>query len=201
MAGPAGSNSTLVLTLGIFLKLLGFFVVLVSYSTLEPLKSRQAQYSLQDRFGINLGLPLERGGLSKQSPMVVQQQGRSYDILRKELMTQMDFLSTENVATSDRLSLSLPMDIVLGLNGAPAKSPELADRLSAILKTQKPDHMQYQVTIIGQNGDPVAVLHALGEFVQKMVATDYPSKFLTIGYTTVRGKTPQVLIEVRAVAS
>lgn len=201
MAGPSGTNSTMVITLGIFLKLLGFFAVLVSYSDLEPIKSRQAEYSLQNRFGINMSLTRERDGLGPQSAIVVQQLGRSYDTISQNLMTQVDFLSSENVSVSDRLRISLPADVVLSLDDAPAKSADFATSFSNVLKTQKPPNYIYQVNIMGQNGIPPSMMRALGEFVQKMIAAGYPAKYLTISYEQTPDDKPAVLMEIQAVPS
>lgn len=182
MPALSASNSYLILTLGIFLKLLGFFVVMVSYADLEPIKMRQAEYSLQDRFGINLALPFERGGMGIQSPLITQQLGRSFDTIKQELSTQVDFLGTEDEAHSKKLVLNLNADTALPLNGAPAKSPNFAGQLVDVLKTQKPDHAMYQVRVTGINGQPQVMMRALGDFIQKMVAAGYPITYLTIGY-------------------
>ncbi len=200
MAGPSGSNATLVITLGLFLKLLGLFVVLFSYAELEPVKTRKVESSLQDRFGINLTTPMDRGGKVTQAPLIVQQLGNSYDSIEKELMTQMDFLSTEDIALSDRLVLSFPPNIALTLDNVPAKSPDFAASLTDILQSQKPQGFVYLVTITGQNGQAPVMMRALGDFVQKMVAAGYPANIMSIGYKTTDNDADQkLLIEIQAV--
>jgi hypothetical protein len=198
MAGS--SSSTMAITLGLFLKLLGLFVVLVSYAEMEPDKTRKVEYSLQDRFGINLTTPRDKNGLSKQAPMIVQQLGNSYDSIEKELTTQMDFLSTEDIALSDRLVLSFPATIALTMNGVPAKSPDFAASLTRILQAQKPANYHYTVTFTGENGDAQVVMRGLGDFVQKMVAAGYPAADMSIGYReTDRPSQQNLMIEIQAV--
>jgi hypothetical protein len=201
MTGSSGSNSALVITLGLFLKLLGLFVVLVSYADFEPLKTRKVEYSLQDRFGINLTSLKERHGTSVQAPMIVQQLGSSYDAIEKELTSQMDFLSTEDIALSDRLMLSFPARIALSIDNVPAKSPDFASSQTKILQTQKPANYHYIVTITGQNGNPQAMMRALGDFVQKMIAAGYAANDMSIGYAqTSNAVQENVVIEIQAVS-
>lgn len=201
MSSPSGSNATQLITLGIFLKILGFFVVLFSYTELEPIKNRQVESSLQSRFGINLTLAKDKGGLLSRAPMIVQQQGRAYDRIRQELLTQIDFISTEDITTSDRMRLVLPADIGLSLKNNMAKSPQLPEQLVQILKTQKADKFHYQllIKVIGRSQD-IDLMRALGEFAQKFVASGYSSDLITIGIMN-KDQAPELLIEIRSVPS
>jgi hypothetical protein len=135
--------------------------------------------------------------------MIVQQQGRAYDAIKQELMTQVDFLSTENSATSDILSLTVPAPLVLSLGNAMAKSPSFATQLVQVLQTQRPSSSKYYVTLRGMNGVPEEMMRSLGQFVQKMIASGYNSRLLAIAYDTTSTPdiSPKLVIEIRVVLS
>jgi hypothetical protein len=202
MPSPSGSNSTQLITLGIFLKILGFFVVLVSYAELEPIKTRQVENSLRSQFGMNLLLPIEKGGVLAQAPMIVQQSGRSYDVIREKLMTQIDFLSAEDVVLNDRLTMTLPAAIVLALDSRMPKSPQFAQQLADVLTTQKPELYSYTITLTGTGGAEQEMMRGLGDFAQKLIATGYPAQKITISYDNsdhMMTSLPQVMFAIQAV--
>lgn len=173
MAGQAATGSataTYNLMLGIFLKLLGIFVVLYSLAETDPLKARQAEQSLNQRFNIAVSLTKPQD----------EAKTRSYKAIEDELETKVDFLSSHYEADSDTLVLRLPADIVLSLNGKAAQSPGFAKFLSETLRKKNAQKFKLEIIVSGAQGDPL--MRGVSLFVQKMIAQDYPENLLTIGY-------------------
>src|SRR5690554_916369 len=98
MAGTGNRGNSQMITLGIFLKLLGFFVVMFTYAEFEPIKVKQAEYSLQQRFNITLPIPDLKSGDDSLNLYPVQALGRSFHTLDTELKTELDFLSSRRNA-------------------------------------------------------------------------------------------------------
>ncbi len=94
----SGSQLTYTLMFSLFLKMLGFFVVLYSFTEFQPNKLKAAEQSLQQQFNISLPLDtmLSKSGKNIVSPWALQSAGRSYDEIAEELKTQIDFLSVKN---------------------------------------------------------------------------------------------------------
>lgn len=187
MAGAGGGSSsgnsaTLNLILGVFLKLLGFFVVLYGFTEVDPLKARQAEMSIQERFNINVSLIPSIGGKSPSNTAIVQTRGRSYEGLEKELKAQVDFLSSEYVAHNNTMILRVPANVVLPLDGNREKSPDFAAILSKTLDEQHGDGSHFTLQIVASGADEDALVRGVSVFVEKMVAERYPAKLLAIGY-------------------
>ncbi len=177
-------NTTYLIMFSLFLKLLGFFVVLYSYAEFEPSKIQAVEQSLQQRFNITLHLPdlAAKSGKSQTTPWAIQNAGRSYIEIEKELKTQMDFLSTEIDSRRGILTLSVPADIVLDMESHPAKSPGFAASLIETLKRNQPEKAVYRMQIVAKGSERDLMMRSLGNFVQSIIANDYSPRYLTIGY-------------------
>jgi hypothetical protein len=187
------------ITLGIFLKILGFFIVLYSFSEAVPNKVAKAEQSLQHRFNINIKLPTIKSGMQATTLSAVQNIGRSYDEIESDLKTQIDLFSTERAAHSNELILKVPADQVLTLNGQIPKSPEFDKVLVKTLNKNKPQGAEYHVAIVGTDGKSDAMMRGLGDFAQTMVADNYPEPLVTIGYDYKKQDTAMVEFHIQAV--
>lgn len=186
MAGQATGQreTTYLIMFSLFLKLLGFFVVLYSYAEFDPNKVKAAEHSIQQRFNIALHLPLTevKGGQNLTSALAVQNAGRAYNELSTELKTQIDFLSTQIDARRGVLILSVPAHIALSFDGQTAKSPQFASVLVEALKKNQPKGMVYKMQIIAKGSPRDELMRTLGNFVQEIVSDDYAPRYLTIGF-------------------
>ena len=179
---PGGNTATLNLILGVFLKLLGFFVVLYGFNEIDPVKAHQAEASIKDRFNISVSLTPIVSGLTKTADAPVQTKGRAYSEIEEELKTQVDLLSSRYEADSDTLVLRLPASVVLSFEGKPATSPDFASTLAATLEIQRGKDSKFNLEIIADGNDDEALIASVSLFVQKMLGTGYPRDLLTIGY-------------------
>lgn len=178
------TKATLNLILGVFLKLLGFFVVMYTYTDINPIKARQAEESLRQQFNVSVSLLREEGkGDSPHiQPQALQKEGRSFKAIREQLKTQLDFLSSRYLADSDRLMLSVPAEYVVTLDDNPPKSPRFVPILVTTLGQQRGENSTYAVEIIIAGNDRAELTRQVSILVQKMIALDYPAELLTIGY-------------------
>jgi len=192
--GPAGNTATLNLILGVFLKLLGFFVLLYGYTEVDPVKAHKAELSIQQRFNISVNLMPEHLGVSKISTAPVQTQGRSYEAISSEMKSQVDFLSSEYDANSDTLILRVPLNVVLPVDDKPAKSANFAEILTQTLDSQHAADSVFAIEIVTIGKDDTALVAAASLFVQKMLSESYPRDLLTIGY---QAKDQDPMIEFR----
>lgn len=183
-SSQVANKATLNLILGVFLKLLGFFVVMYTYTDTNPTKARQAEESLRQQFNISVSLMRDesKGDSIQPAGQVMQKEGRSYIAIREELASQLDFLSASYRAETNQLILQVPAEYVLALDGQAAKSPRFASILTEILLKQRNDKTDYALEIIAQGNDTRQMTRALSVFVQKMVQVNYPSSLMTIGY-------------------
>lgn len=198
MTGTGGRASTLMVTLGIFLKLLGFFVVMFTYAEFEPIKVKQAEYSLQQRFNVTLPLPDLKSGEESLNLFPVQNLGRAFHVLEEELKTELDIFSTRVAARENELALVFSANQILDLNGKPARSPNFAPVLSRILRKNTPQNFVLQLDIVAQGSDTASLMRETGVFVQKMIVAGYPQKEMIIGYEH-GTKKPTVKLIIRAV--
>lgn len=181
-SSSVGNAATLNLILGVFLKLLGFFVVLYVYADIDPIKARQAEESLKERFNISVSLvPNTSGSDQEQGNAVMQMMGRSYQAIDTEMKTQIDFLSSEYQAHSHVLVLRVPAHIALDLDGMRAQSFEFADILIKTLQEQS-GRNRYAVEAVAIGSEHDALMRSVSLFVQKMVARQYPPELLAVGF-------------------
>lgn len=183
-SAQVANKATLNLILGVFLKLLGFFVVMYTYTDVNPVKARQAEESLRQQFNISVSLMREesKGNNPILSNQVLQKEGRSYIAIREELKTQLDFLSSRYLADSNQLVLSVPAEYAVALNDHPAKSPHFAAILSETLRRQAKDDIRYTTEIVVTGRDASELTRVVSVLVQQMIAADYPPELLSIGY-------------------
>ena len=200
MSNVLGSSANRVITLGIFLKILGFFVVLYSFSEAVPNKVAKAEQSLQHRFSINIALPKTTSGQQATTMSAVQNIGRSYDDIAADLKTQIDLFSTERVTRNKELIMRIPADQVLTLNGNAPKSYDFDKTLVSILKKNKPQNAEYHLAIVGTDGKSDDMMRGLGDFAQQVVADNYPEPLVTIGYDNLKHDTAMVEFHIEAVA-
>lgn len=203
MAGQASGqrDTTYLIMFSLFLKLLGFFVVMYSYAEFDPAKVQAAEQSLQQRFNISLHLPVDmiKNGAHLMSPLAIQNSGRSYVELSTELKTQIDFLSSEIDARRGVLILTVPARLLMAVDGQSAKSPNFASVFVETLKKNQPDNMIYKMQIIGKSRNQDVMMRSLGDFVQSIVSQDYPPRYLTIGFEDGQTDEPTVSFVVEAV--
>lgn len=190
-------QTTYLVMFSLFLKLLGFFVVLFSYAQYDPMRTQAVEQSLHEQFNININLPMMHAtsGKDQMSPMAVQNAGRSYDQLTKELKTQIDFLSTETDARRGVLTLSVPANLVLQMDGQPAKSPGFATSLVDTLKKNQPEGAVYRLQIIAKGSQHDAMMRSVGDFVQSLVAYNYAPRYLTIGFEDAQDATVDFVVQ------
>lgn len=183
-SAQVANKSTLNLILGVFLKLLGFFVVMYTYTDTNPLKARQAEESLRQQFNISVSLLRDesKGDNALIANQAMQKEGRSYIAIQEEMKTQLDFLSTNYLAESNVLVLSVPAEYVLSLNGIPAKSVNFIPILISTLQKQRNDQTDYALEIVANGNDQAQLTRAVSILVQKLIAVDYSPALLTIGY-------------------
>lgn len=185
MAGSligGGRTATLNLMVGIFLKLLGFFVVLYSYAEINPVKVKQAEQSLAERFNISVALMDEKDVEQEKVTAPVQQSGRAYREITEKLQTQVDFLSTETQADSDTLVLRLPAATALSFEGREAQDPDFAAKLANVLTAQNASGFAYQLQVAAIGSNNIDLMRPLGGFAKQMVDAGYPAPLITIGY-------------------
>jgi hypothetical protein len=182
-SSQVANKATLNLILGVFLKLLGFFVVMYTYTDISPTKARQAEESLHQRFNISVSFLHEMAKNTADSSLSpVQDEGRSFNQIKDALKTQVDFLSTQYQASSKTLILTLPAEILFPLNGNAAKSPDFARTLANTLQQQGSATLRYKIEIIANGSDNETLIKEVSRFAQKLLAADYPEKDLTTGY-------------------
>lgn len=202
MAGAQSSGRTLTLNifLGLFLKLLGFFVVLYGFAEVDPVKARKAEISIHERFNINISLVPDIRGDSHENISIVQTKGRSYHAIEQEMKSQVDLLSTDYVVSSNTLILRLPAEVALPIDGGSAKSPDLPRILRDTLESQvgKDSHFALEVVTIGN--DDAALIRGASIFAEKMLGAGFNRKWLTIGYQESSSK-PIIEFRIRQVAS
>lgn len=187
MAGQSssiGNTATLNLILGIFLKLLGFFVVLYVYTDIDPGKAKMAEESLKDRFNISISLtPQEtEGKRSSSDPSVTLGMGRAYQEIDTAMKSQIDFLSSEYLADSHVLVLRVPANIALDIGSDRARSFDFVKVFVDTLNTQKSPDAHYMVEAVVSGENKNELMRAVSLFVQKMLAYNYPVDDLMIGY-------------------
>ena len=182
-SSQVANKATLNLILGVFLKLLGFFVVMYTYTDISPLKAKQAEESLHQRFNISVTFLSDMAkNTVAASPDPVQEEGRSFNRIKDALKTQVDFLSTQYEASSKTLILTLPAEIVLSLNGNSAKSPDFARTLVETLQHESNSKFRYKLEVVAKGNDHENLLRQISRFGQKILAAEYSEKDLTIGY-------------------
>jgi hypothetical protein len=203
MAGShqVANKATLNLILGVFLKLLGFFVVMYTYTDTSAIKAHQAEESLHKRFDITVSFlhnMAQNTAASSQAP--VQEDGRSFNQIRDALKSQIDFLSTQYQATSKTLILTLPASTVFPLNGQPAKSPDFAGILARTMKEQRTSAFRYKLEIVSEGPDNSLMIKDVSLFAEKILGENYPEKDLTIGYSDATTE-PTIELRLTQVAS
>lgn len=179
-----GNTTTLNLILGIFLKLLGFFVVLYVFTDVDPDKARLAEESLKERFNISVTLTNDiHGTSSENSHSIAQGMGRAFQEIDTAMKTQVDFLSTEYQAQNHVLLLRVPAEIALDIGMDRARSFDFPKILvDTLLKQRPPQQAAYQVEAVVSGADRDALMRAVSLFIQKMIAFGYPVEQLVIGY-------------------
>lgn len=203
MAGSSsaiGNTATLNLILGIFLKLLGFFVVLYVYTDVDPDKARLAEESLRERFNVSVVLVPEKDRIGQSADPSRQiafhnreQAGRAMARIEAAMKSQIGLLATSYDREDGALVLRVPADVALDLGGRLARSPDFADILVATLNTQKAPEMAFSVEAIikGPADNSDEWMRAVSLFIQKLVARQYPAAWLMTGYQEQAG--PPVL--------
>lgn len=168
----------------LFLKLLGFFVVLYSYADREPVKAEAVEQSLMQQFNVSISAEFTpvKSGRHVLTPTAVQNLGNAYQAISTELKTDVDFLSTEIRAKDNTMRMTLPADILLAFNGNSAKSPSFAHELVYALKKHRTGDFVYNVQMIVRGEQADELMRAGGEFIQYMVAQDYAPRYLEIGF-------------------
>lgn len=178
-----GNTATLNLILGIFLKLLGFFVILYVYTDVDPGKARLAEHSLKERFNISVSLTDDIAGERLNADhSVTQGMGLSYQEIDTEMKAQIDFLSSEYQAQNDVLILRVPAHIALDIGADRARSFEFPKILVNTLLTQKAANKHYQVEAVVAGNNKDELMRSVSLFVQKLIAYRYPVEQLMIGY-------------------
>lgn len=179
-----GNTATLNLILGIFLKLLGFFVVLYVFTDVDPDKARLAEESLKERFNISVTLTKEiQGTGNENSHSITQGMGRAFQEIDTAMKTQVDFLSTEYQAQNHVLLLRVPAEIALDIGMDRARSFEFPKILvDSLLKQRVQNQSPYQVEAVVSGADRDALMRSVSLFIQKMIAFGYPVERLVIGY-------------------
>jgi len=183
-SAQVANKATLNLILGVFLKLLGFFVVMYTYTDTNPMKARMAEESLRQQFNISVSLLRDeaKGDSPLNAHQAMQKEGRSYIAIREALKTQLDFLSSEYRADSNMLMLSIPAEYVVSIDGQSPKSPRFALTLVSTLLKQGNDKTDYAVEVVIKGSAESELTRAVSIFVQQMIAVDYPESLLAIGY-------------------
>lgn len=186
MAGRSsaiGNTATLNLILGVFLKLLGFFVILYIYADVDPGKARLAEESLKERFNISVSLTDDiEGTRLNNAHSITQGMGRSYQEIETTMKTQIDFLSSEYHARNHVLVLRMPAEIALDIGTDRARSFEFPKILADTLLQQKSStvHFHLEAVVSGANKD--MLMRSISLFIQKMISYQYPVDYLSIGY-------------------
>lgn len=186
MAGVPGQSartSTLNLMLGIFLKLLGFFVVLYTYTDINPTKVQKVEESLKERFNISVSLAPVLSGMdpSVRAPLV-QTKGRAYSNIENDMKTQVDFLSSQYNIDSNTLVLRVPAEMAMTIDGQEPKSGNFAKILADTLENQSSEGNVFAIEMILSGPDATAKMRDISLFVQKMIGENYPQDLMTIGY-------------------
>lgn len=179
-SSQVANKATLNLILGVFLKLLGFFVVLYTYTDINPIKAHQVEESLRERFNISVSLINDRG--AADTSLETLNQGRSFTRIKDSLSTEVDFLSSKLLSTSNTMVLTVPAEFIVSINDALPKSPEFAKALSKTLLAERNNKSVYALELIINGSDQQLLSRQISLFVQKMIAVGYPSELLTIGY-------------------
>jgi len=192
--GGGSRTATLNLMLGIFLKLLGFFVVLYTYAEANPVKTQQAEESLRQRFSISVSLADLANDQRNASSPLVPDQGRSYNDLANKLKAQIDFLSSQYIARNDVLILTLPARTAMAVGGNPAESPEFIKMLVRTIVHQRTENYKYAAELIVSGEDQKNLMGEVSLLAQRMIAYDYPARLVTIGYKKDKG---EPLLEIR----
>jgi hypothetical protein len=198
---PAGDGrtSSLLLMLGIFLKLLGFFIVLFSYAEFEPNKMRQAEFSLKQQFNVSIPLSdMVRSGRDIVNLAPVQNLGHAYDNLEAELKTQMDLLAVERRMKSGDMTLTIRADQILDMNGQLAKGRSFPEALYKTMEKNRPHGVLFMLDIVARGPDKNILMRGIGDFAQNMIVAGHNQKFLSIGYENSRDE-PVVVVRIRGV--
>lgn len=195
----SGRTSSLLLTLGIFLKLLGFFIVLFSYAEFEPSKLQQAEFSLKQRFNVTIPV-LDRAvaGRDVISLAPVQNMGQIFDGIESDLRGTIDFMAVSRRVETGDLSLTVRADQIFDLNDTWAKSPGFAGLLNRSLQKNRAKNMFYTLEIVSAGGQDDILMRANGHFAQKMVVAGFNQRHLSIGHEHKRG-VPTVTLRIRGV--
>jgi uncharacterized protein YlxP (DUF503 family) len=183
ISSQVANKSTLNLVLGVFLKLLGFFVVLYTYTDINPIKAKQAEESIRERFNISISLLQENDTKNDiEASLLMQEAGRSFNEISEALKTEVDFLSSHYLAADNTLILKIPAEVAVKLPNKIQKSPKFANLLTDTLAVHKNKKFNYDVQIIINGAEEQILMQAVSLFVQKMASLNYPENLLTIGY-------------------
>lgn len=195
-----GNTATLNLVLGIFLKLLGFFVVLYSYTDIDPTKAKLAEDSLRERFSVSVSLTPDIKGSTFVDTPAVESQGRAMDHIATAMKTQISFLASEYDLQNNVLLLRVPAEVAMDIGDKLARSPDFADIFINTLQTQKSPNMTYRVDAIikGEAAQNDMLMRSVSLFIQKLIARNYSPDNLMIGYQKQTGK-PVLELRIRQV--
>lgn len=195
-SGEVGGNAaTMNMILGVFLKLLAFFVILFSYTDLQPVKVQKAEDSLTRQFGINLHLVEMLQGPDAARTNPIPQKGQAYENMAQNLRSQFDFLGSENITSGEDMIIRVPADMVLTLDGQEPASPDFAMSLVAAMQEARKQPNGFDVFIKTSGPNDAELMRQTGNFVQEIVSFGYAQKLLTIGYEK-KADAPQIEIHI-----
>lgn len=191
---------TMNLMLGVFLKLLGFFVIMYSYAEINPIKAEKAEESLKQRFNVSVSLYSAvkesiDGTLTEGANV---NGGGAYAHIQQQLMREFGLPPGKYIAQDDILVMRIPAGNVLSIDNITPENPGFANNFSRLLLEQNTDKFRYAVEIIvlGNNGN--ALMRSISEFANEMSVAGYPDRLLTIGLKA-QENTPQLEIRIKQV--
>lgn len=185
-----GNKSTVSLFLSLFLLILAFFILLVSISTFEEVKSNAVMDSLSSTFRTVLpasGDPTEF--TAKDGDVFAAQQFQ--DQVTEIFSAAMQVAKVEIVQPGQRMRASFPIDSMFSADSAelrPVALP-LLDRIVAALSGSPPGlkfEMEFLIGAEYLDGNTLPVNQTLslsraGEFAREMAGRGLPPKSIAVG--------------------
>ncbi len=182
-------KSTIALFLGLYLLILSFFILLVSISTREELKSRVVMNSLTSTFRTILPPSTDLTAFSAKEGTVVGQ--RFQEQITKIFTTAMRVIRVEIVQPGRLMRVAMPADSLFFPGDTeirPARFP-LLDRLVATLSVRPPGLRYDMEFVIGSAYTPdndlpirqTLEMARAGAFARAMLARGVPPDSISVG--------------------
>ena len=188
------------LMLGVFLKLLAFFIILYIYADIDPVKLSKAETSVKEQFNVSVSLSLNTGGPTAQTERrVAETAGYSLQNIDTAMRAQFDMLSTRFDRANDTMILRIPARIALAYDNRLPNSPAFAEIFTHTLGTQRNERYSYQVELIAAGGESRSMMRAISVLARQMQCHDYPGDLLTIGYADEDVTSPVLEIRIKPV--